>query len=80
MTTKVSVQLIQPHIPVVIETVASDGRVRYTQTLKTIGSEAQEYVHSGQWLRVREMTTQEMADENRDLVKPREPYEDGNCF
>ena len=59
MTTKVKIGLAQKHIPVVVEVVRSDGTVSQTQTLSELGQEAQEYVHSGQTLRIREMTTQE---------------------
>lgn len=60
MTTKVQICVVQKHMPVIVEIVGSDGIVRYTQRL--IGPEslaASEYVHSGQTLRVREMTTEE---------------------
>mgnify|MGYP003553016295 FL=1 len=59
MTTKVKIGLAQKHMPVVVEVVRSDGTVSQTQTLSELGQEAQEYVHSGQTLRIREMTTQE---------------------
>jgi len=59
MTTKVKIGLAQKHMPVVVEVVRSDGTVSQTQTLSELGQEAQEYVHSGQTLRVREMTTEE---------------------
>lgn len=59
MTTKVTIQIVQKHMPVVVETLRSDGSVQYTQTLNDVGGGAEEYVHSGQTLRVREMTTEE---------------------
>ena len=62
MTTKVKIWLAQMHMPVVVEVVRSDGTVSQTQTLSELGQEAQEYVHSGQTLRIREMTTQEAHD------------------
>lgn len=62
MTTKVKIGLAQKHMPVVVEVVRSDGTVSQTQTLSELGQEAQEYVHSGQTLRVRELTTQEAHD------------------
>ena len=62
MTTKVKIGLAQKHTPVVVEVVRSDGTVSQTQTLSELGQEAQEYVHSGQTLRIREMTTQEAHD------------------
>ena len=62
MTTKVKIGLAQKHMPVVVEVVRSDGTVSQTQTLSELGQEEQEYVHSGQTLRIREMTTQEAHD------------------
>lgn len=62
MTTKVKIGLAQKHMPVAVEVLRSDGTVGHTMTLTEIGQEWQEYVHSGQMLRVREMTTQEMHD------------------
>lgn len=59
MTTKVKIEIVQKHMPVVVEVVRSDGTVSQTQHLSGQGQEAQEYVHSGQTLRVREMTTEE---------------------
>jgi hypothetical protein len=59
MTTKVKIEIAQKHMPVVVEVLRGDGTVSQTQTLSELGQEAQEYVHSGQSLRVREMTTQE---------------------
>lgn len=63
MTTKVKIELIQENMPVVVEILASDGRLRYTQTLRAIGNAAEDYVHSGQTLRVREMTTEEAHED-----------------
>ena len=60
MTTKVIIGIVQEHMPVVVELVGSDGRIYQTQTISKLDSAAYEYVHSGQTLRVREMTTQEM--------------------
>ena len=62
MTPKVKIGLAQKHMPVVVEVVRSDATVTQTQTLSELGQEAQEYVHSGQTLRIREMTTQEAHD------------------
>ena len=59
MTTKVKIEIVQKHMPVVVETLRSDGTVQHTQTLSELGVAAEEYVHSGQTLRVREMTTEE---------------------
>ena len=66
MTTKVKIELAQKHMPVVVEVVYSDGRVGQTQTLRDLGVSAEEYVHSGQTLRVREMTTQEAHEAHED--------------
>ena len=63
MTTKVKIELAQKHMPVVVEVVYCDGRVGQTQTLRELGITAEEYVHSGQTLRVREMTTQEAHED-----------------
>lgn len=62
MTTKVKIGLAHKHMPVVVEVVRSDGTVSQVQHLSELGHEAQEYVHSGQTLRVRELTTQEAHD------------------
>lgn len=59
MTTKVKIEIVQKHMPVIVETLRSDGTVQHTQTLGELGGGAEEYVHSGQTLRVREMTTEE---------------------
>ena len=64
MTTKVKIELAQKHMPVVVEVVYPDGRVGQTQTLRELGIAAEEYVHSGQTLRVREMTTQEAHEDS----------------
>jgi len=63
MTTKVKIELVQENMPVVVEIIGSDDRVRYRQTLRRIGNAAEDYVHSGQTLRVREMTAQEAHDD-----------------
>ena len=60
MTTKVKIEVGQKHLPVVVEVLRDDGTMRYTTTLSDLGSAVEEYVHSGQTLRVREMTTEEM--------------------
>ena len=62
MTTKVKIEIAKKHMPVVVETLRNDGTVQHTQTLSEIGISAEEYVHSGQTLRVREITTAEMHD------------------
>jgi hypothetical protein len=54
--------MTQVHMPVVVEVLRSDGSISHSATLKFLGQEWQEYVHSGQMLRVREMTTQEVHD------------------
>ena len=67
MTTKVKVEIVQTHMPVVVETLRDDGTGQHVQYLGVIGMDAQEYVHSGQTLRIREMTTAEMH--NASLTK-----------
>ena len=59
MTTKVKIEIVQKHMPVVVEVLRSDGTVSQTHSLREIGVAAEEYVHSGQTLRVREMTIEE---------------------
>jgi hypothetical protein len=65
MTTKVKIEITQQHMPVVVvvEVLRSDGSISHMVTLSSIGVYVEEYVHSGQTLRVREMTTQEQHDE-----------------
>lgn len=63
MTTKVKIEIVQYHMPVVVETLRIDGSIAHTQRLRDLGAAGEEYVHSGQMLRVREMTTEEMATE-----------------
>ncbi len=59
MTTQVKIEITQEHVPVIVETLRSDESVQHRQTLTAVGAIAVEYVHSGQTLRVREMTTDE---------------------
>ena len=59
MTTKVKIELAHLHMPVVVEVVYSDGRIGATYTLRELGEDAEDYVHSGQTLRVREMSAAE---------------------
>lgn len=61
MTTKVKIEIVQPHMPVVVDILRGDGTVQYWQTIQ-FGDTCTEYVHSGQMLRVREMTTEEQHD------------------
>ena len=64
MTTRVKIELLQDHMPVRVEVVGttSDGeeRMLHFSELSQVGASAEEYVHSGQMLRVREMTTAEI--------------------
>lgn len=64
MTTKVKVELVQDHMPVRVEVFSktSDGqeRVFHFSELSTVGASTEEYVHSGQTLRIREVTTAEL--------------------
>ena len=62
MTTRVKVELDGKHMPVVVEVLRSDGKLAYIQVLRELGDVANEYVHSGQTLRIREMTTAELHD------------------
>ena len=64
MTTRVKIEIEQAHIPVVVEVVGSDGSILYTVSLQAVGSNTSEYIHSGQTLRVRERTTQEIPEES----------------
>lgn len=57
MTTKVKIELIQEHLPVVIE---SNGNI--LSTLFKVGHVFEAYVHSAQQLTVREMTTAELHE------------------
>jgi hypothetical protein len=61
MTTKVKVQITQRHMPVIVEVLQGNGNETHVRqvTLPELGSAVEEYVHSGQVLRVREMTTEE---------------------
>ena len=69
MTTKVKVELVQEHMPVCVEVLRSDGTVQHFAVLMEKGNATEDYVHSGQTIRVREMTTQEIH-EARNLSKP----------
>jgi hypothetical protein len=60
MTTKVKIEIVQAHMPVIVEVLRSDGSISTASTLSAIGVSVQDYVHSRQTLRVREMTTEEM--------------------
>lgn len=59
MTTKVRISIVQPHRPVVVETLRSDGTVQQKTALRATEDVLEEYVHSGQGILVREMTTEE---------------------
>ena len=59
MTTKVRIQIVQEHNPVVVEVVGSTGFVSQQQVLEDSSQSFEDYVHSGQRLNVREMTTDE---------------------
>lgn len=59
MTTKVKVELAQKHMPVVVEVLRNDGTIGQTRTISELGQSVEDYVHSGQTLRVREMTAEE---------------------
>jgi len=59
MTTKVRIEIVQEHMPVIVEVLRGDGTIQHTSQLALKGNAAEEYVHSGQTLRIREMTTAE---------------------
>lgn len=59
MTTRVRVEVVQKHMPVVVEVLYNDGTIKQVQVLNEIGTSLEDYVHSGQMLRIREMTTEE---------------------
>ena len=59
MTTKVRIEIVQEHMPVIVEVLRGDGTIQHTSELASKGNAAEEYVHSGQTLRIREMTTAE---------------------
>ena len=61
MTTKVKIEIVHANMPVVVETLRGDGTVQRTQVLDATDSDAEEYVYSGQTLRVREMTEEEKS-------------------
>ncbi len=61
MTTRVRIELVQEHMPVIVEVLRADGTVQYTGQLTSTGNALEDYVHSGQTIRVREMTTAEMT-------------------
>jgi hypothetical protein len=60
MTTKVQISIVQEHMPVKVDVLREDGTVSHTFELYGPSAACQEYIHSGQTLRVREMTTAEM--------------------
>lgn len=66
MTTKVKIELINEHMPVKV--IASSGAERLPSRqviLRNKGDVYEEYVHSGQWLIVSEMSTEELfAEQN----------------
>lgn len=55
MTTKVKITLVQPHIPVVVEIAGREVAVLFKE-----GQSHEDYVHSAQQIKVREMTTAEL--------------------
>ena len=61
MTTKVIIEIGHAHMPVIVEVLRSDGTLQHFMKLTGFGERATEYVHSGQTLHIREMTTEEMA-------------------
>ena len=63
MTTKVRIEMLEDHTPVVVEVINKlpDGkeRLRHYSMLSQAGASTEEYIHSGQTLRIRELTTAE---------------------
>ena len=68
MTTKVQISVVQEHLPVIVDVLRSDGTIQHSFELYGPSASCQEYVHSGQTLRVREMTTAELH--NSSTSKP----------
>jgi len=52
MTTKVRIEIVQQHMPVEIFIVDADGKERRAYHLDEAGKAIEEYVHSGQSLKV----------------------------
>ena len=59
MTTKVKIEIVQEHMPIVVDFTDQDGIVMYTDILKNIGSNLSEYIHFGKRIQIREMTAKE---------------------
>ena len=78
MTTRVKIEIVGENMPVMVETRREDGKVAYSQTLTGKGAAMEEYVHSGQTLSVREMTTQEQH-EAHELARRNEAIRRGNA-
>jgi hypothetical protein len=57
MTTKVKIELMQEHLPVVVEIAG-----RQVSVLLKAGDSHEDYVHSAQQITVREMTTAELHE------------------
>lgn len=70
MTTKVKIEIIQAHMPIVIEVLRSDGTIQYTEIVDEVGTPVLEYVHSSQTLRIREMTTAEQHEQQIQYETP----------
>jgi hypothetical protein len=62
MTTRVKIQIVQKHVPVIVEVLRSDDTVQIETVLHNSAQEVEEYVHSGQTIRIREMTLQELKE------------------
>lgn len=61
MTTKVKIEIVQAHLPVAIDLQRPDGSVQILHILSEPGQIAEEYVHSGQSLIVREIQPDTVA-------------------
>jgi diphthamide biosynthesis methyltransferase len=54
MTTKVKIEIVEKHIPVLVETMSIIGTVDNTITLNEISENCEIYLHTYQFLRIRE--------------------------
>jgi len=70
MTTKVNISLAQKHLPVIIEVLGVNGAVQFVYTLTTLDQQFSDYVHGGQSIRVREMTTAELRETQSSIDDP----------
>lgn len=75
MTTKVKISVQQVHTPVAVDVLRGDGTVvRTLPPLHEAGAEIEEYVHSDQMLRVRELPPDDLPEPD---APPEEPPVEG---